>query len=291
MSKEPMIVADTQLETGEGPLWHPEDEVIYWIDIPNGELHAYDPVTDDHQHLYTTTVIGGFTIQQDGSLLLFEQDCVERWDHGDVETVARFPELSETRFNDVIAGPEGRVYAGVMPTDGRPGALYRFDVDGSFTRVVDGVDLPNGLGFTLDKDALYFTDTCYYDEQRGGEIYRYDYDRATGTLSNPTIAVDATDQPGLPDGMTIDEEGFIWSANWNGSCLVRYSPNGKVDRRIEFPARKVACPTFGGPDYETLYVATACVETHDEEGEGAGALFRVDTAAGGRPEFRSRIEV
>ena len=264
-------VADTRSHTGEGPLWHPDEGRLYWVDIPNGRLFRYDPATGEDDVCYETDVIGGFTVQDDGSLLLFEDGGrVERWDGSAATTVVDgIDGEGDSRFNDVVADPRGRVFCGTMPTDDRPGRLYRLDADGSVTRVLDDVGLPNGMGFTLDRRRMYFTDTG------ADRIDRFDYDAATGALTGRTTVRDFADEPGSPDGMTVDAEGYLWSARWDGGRLVRYDPTGVEVASVEFPARKVSSVTFGGPDYRDAYVTTALTDgSREAEGEGAGALLR-----------------
>ena len=292
----PVLVADVPCETGENPLWHPEEERLYWCDIPNGDLYVYDPATGDHERVYTAANdrIGGFTIQADDSLLLFgNTGGVSRYDDGRAERVIDpDPDRFHERFNDVIADPAGRVFCGVMPDPdaGISGALYRLDPDGAFTRVIDELDLPNGMGFTADRESLYVTDTCYYSDTPG-RIDRYDYDKATGEIANSETVVEPDDVEGLPDGMTVDEEGHLWSAFWDGHALVRYAPDGTRERTVEFEPRKVSSVTFGGPSDADAYVTTAGGNNRETESETAGSLFRLDLEVGGRPEFRSAIDV
>lgn len=284
-------VADTRCHTGEGPLWHPDEERLYWTDIPNGRLYRYDPARDDHERVLDDDVaLGGFTIQEDGSLLCFRgAGRVDRFVDGRLEPVTVVESATHTRFNDVIADPEGRVYAGTMPTDDELGRLYRLDTDGTVTEADDyGYDIPNGMGFTPDRERLYLT------ESEANSVYCYDYDRETGALSDRRTVLDLSEEDGVPDGMTVDADGDLWSARWNGGVVARYGPDGAERGRIEFPARKVSCVTFGGADYDDAYVTTALDGGEREtEGDGAGALFRFDVPDGvtGRPEFRSAFPV
>lgn len=282
-------IADYNSHTGEGPLWHPDEERLYWVDIPNGQLFRYDPATDSHDQCFETDVIGGFTIQDDGSLLLFEDGgLIERWTDGEGTTtvVDGIPGEEDSRFNDVVADPRGRVFCGTMPNEDRPGRLYRLDTDGSVTRVLEEAGLPNGMGFTLARKRFYFTDS------EASRIDLYDYDQATGEIENRETFVDVGDEDGIPDGMTVDSEGYVWSARWDGGCLVRYDPTGVEVARAEFPARKVSSVTFAGRDLADAYVTTARTdESREVEGDGAGALFRFRPDVVGVPEFRSRVEV
>ena len=291
---QPTVVADTTSETGEGPVWHPEEELLYWVDIPNGILLAYDPATDTHEPVYRTDVIGGFTIQRDGALLLFKAaGSVEVWDHGSTNVITDYhSKMTETRFNDVIADPAGGVFCGTMPTENSPGQLYRLGTDGEFSLILDDVDLPNGMGFSPNNDRFYFTDTCFFDEEHDGLIYAFDFDSDTGEITNQEVIIEATDIPGLPDGMTVDAEGCIWSAQWNGNRVVRFDTSGNVLESIEFPAKKVSSVAFGGPEYRHLYVTTATGGNDREvEGSGAGALFKLEPEVRGRAEFRSDVRV
>lgn len=284
---EPELIADYRCETGEGPLWHPQEQVVYWCDIPAGRLFRYDPATGHHEMAYEGEVIGGFTVQEDGALLLFGAGgAVRRWEAGRITPVVeRIGGEEDSRFNDVIADPRGRVFCGTMSSPTHPGRLYRLDTDRSLRAVVDGVGTSNGMGYTLDRKRMYYTDS------RTRTISLYDYDEETGAISNPRPFVRlADDEPGVPDGMTVDAEGYVWSARWNGGALYRYAPDGSQVQRIAFPAKKVSSVTFGGPDYTDMYVTTALAGgDRSEEGEGAGALFRLRLGIRGLPEFPSRV--
>ncbi|GAB3679625.1 CBU_1789 family Dot/Icm type IV secretion system effector [Salinarchaeum chitinilyticum] len=283
-------VVDSHSLTGEGPIWHPDENVLYWLDVPDGELFRYDPEAGENELVYDDpAAIGGYTIQPDGSLLLFEdRGRVEQFDDGDIEVVIEeIPRETETRFNDVIADPEGRVFAGTMPTEERGGNLYRLDTDGELERVVEDLAIPNGMGFTPDLERMYFA------ESDARLVHCFDYDRATGGIEelDPFLEVDG---PEVPDGLTVDAEGDVWIAFWDGERVARYDPDGVEQERVEFPAKKVSCITFGGEDYTDAYVTTALGEGdtgRDVEGDGAGSLFRFDPGVSGVEEFRSRIEL
>ena len=278
------VIAAYGSVTGEGPLWHPDEQRLYWVDIPEGKLYRYDPATDTHEQCYEGRPIGGFTFEADGALLLFrDQGTVTRWADGETRTVVEeIPDERDTRFNDVVADPEGRVFAGTMPTEDRLGRLYRFDPDGSYTLVEDDLDIPNGMDFTPDRTGMYFSVS---EEHR---VYRYDYDASSGMLANRTTFLDL-DGPAISDGLTVDSEGFVWVARWNGGRVERYAPDGELVRTIEVPAERPSSVAFGGPNYEDLYITSARGEGIEEYGDLAGALFRTHPEVGGRPEFRSRI--
>ena len=286
--RAPEMIADCGCATGEGPLWHPMESRVYWADIPRGRLFRFDPYSRRHEMICEGRAIGGFTIQADGSLLLFMDDCaVAVWRDGAPDFVVdEIPDERGNRFNDVIADPAGRVFCGTMPhPDGRPAKLYRMDADGSLTVVLDDVGLSNGMGFTTDQTAMYHTDSL------ARTVHKYDYDAETGELSNRRVFVQPPEDAAgsIPDGMTVDAADCVWSARWDGSALYRYAPNGAEIARANFPARKVSSAIFGGRDLTDIYVTTAGGGDKPNEGIGAGALFRLNAGARGKPEFLSRI--
>jgi sugar lactone lactonase YvrE len=296
---EPELIVDERCVTGEGPLWQPDAGRLYWTDIPTGRIFRYDPATGRHEQAYQGDVVGGFTLQADGALLLFmARGAVKLWRDRAFQTIVEeIAAERHTRFNDVIADPAGRVFCGTLAPRhdyGRPDAagqpawgarLYRLDPDGALTTLLEGIGVSNGLGFTPDRRHLYYTDS----PRR--EIYRFDYDVATGAIANRRVWIRTPDGDGqgAPDGLTVDAEGYVWSARWDGGCLVRYAPDGTEEHRIAFPAKKVSSATFGGPDYTDLYVTTAGGDDREANGPGAGALFRLRPGVRGLPEFRSRI--
>jgi D-xylonolactonase len=286
--RELELIADYGCVVGEGPMWHPLEQRVYWLDIVTGRLFRYDPASGQHEQVYEAgEAIGGFTVQADGALLLFmARGAIKTWRDGQVTAVIdEIPEERHTRFNDVVADPVGRVYAGTMATADRPGRLYRLDPDGTLTVTLDDVGIPNGMDFTPDLSQMYFTDSARQ------AIYLFDYDQATGTLSNQRVWVRTPPDRGVPDGLTVDSQGYVWSARWDDGALYRYAPTGEVDRRIEFPAQKVSSAIFGGPNYSHLYVTTAGGDNKPVEGPGAGALFRLRPGVQGRPPFLSRIRL
>lgn len=286
-------IADERTVTGENPLWHPDERKLYWLDIPPGRLYHYDPETNSNDIAYETpdeSAIGGFTIEADGALLLFGTGGrVVRWESDSAETSVVVDGINseiDSRFNDVIATPNGCVFCGTMPTENRLGSLYRLDTDGSITRILSDVDIANGMGFSPEKSIFYFT------ESEARRIYSFNYSPETGTLSTRQTFVHTPADDGIPDGMTVDADGYLWSARWNGGIAARYDPQGKLVNKLEFPARKVSCVTFGGPEHADLYVTTALGDSgsRSREGDGAGALFRVTgLPTDGVPEYRSKV--
>ena len=284
---QPELIADYRCVTGEGPLWHPMESRLYWADIPEGRLFRYNPYTRVHEEVYDGRVVGGYTIQTDGSLLLFmDRGSVAVLRGGDLDfIIEELPDETDNRFNDVIADPAGRVFCGTMPApDGRPATLYRMDTDGSISPALEGLGLCNGMGFTSDLSAMYFTDSLAH------RIYIFDYDIRTGDITNRRTFVQTPEDDGtVPDGMTVDAEDHVWSARWDGSALYRFAPDGSQVARIDFPAKKVSSVIFGGRDLTDMYVTTAGGDDKPNEGAGAGALFRLNLGVRGKPEFLSRV--
>jgi D-xylonolactonase len=280
------LIADYGCVIGEGPLWHPAERRLYWTDIANGRLFRYDPASGAHEQCYAGDPVGGFTIQHDGALLLFmERGAIKLWRDGALTTVvSQIDDELDSRFNDVVADPAGRVFCGTMPAGGRLGRLYRLETDGSLVRLLEGIDVSNGLGFSPDRRKLY------YSVSEACAVYVFDYDAASGAISNQQVLVDTAGEEGVPDGLTVDAEGYIWLARWNGNCLVRYAPDGREERRVSFPVRKVSSVTFAGPDYTDMYVTTAGGDRKAEDGALAGGLFRLRPGVRGVPEFLSRIQ-
>ena len=281
----PELMADYRCETGEGPLWHPMERQVYWSDIPQGRIFRLNPFSRRHEQIYEGRIVGGYTIQSDGSLLLFmDRGSVAVWRDGKLKYLVNEMEgETDNRFNDVAADPAGRVFCGTMPTDTRSATLYRMDTDGSITTVLEGVGLSNGIGFSPDQKQMYYTDSL------ARKIYIFDYDIDSGDITNQRVFVETPDDGSIPDGMTVDAEGYVWGARWDGSSLYRYNPDGEQVVQIQFPAKKVSSVIFGGVDLTDMYVTTAGGGNKAEEGPGAGGLFRLNVGVQGKPEFLSRV--
>lgn len=277
-------------ECGENPLWDDEKNLIFWEDIPNGLIYRLDPKTGKHETIYDDAVVGGFTFQADGKLLLFrDHDIALLHGDGNVEVLTRDIPKETGRFNDVIADPEGRVFAGTIGEDETSsGGLFRVDLDGSVTQLWSGTSCSNGMGFTPDLKKMYWTDS------QARKIFISDYELATGELSNRTEFYSSLDES-TPDGMSVDAAGDVWSAHWDGFAVHRLSPNGELKESIRFPVGKVSSLIFGGENLDEIYVTTAGGTFR--KGETAqrstpdGTLYRVRVGVKGQRRFRSRIRI
>jgi D-xylonolactonase len=283
-------VANIECQVGENPLWHSEAQSLFHVDIPAGNIYSYTPATRSCTLFSNGPVTGGMTLQEDGSLLLFQDGRISVLTmHGQQQEVATGLCPSNDRFNDVIADPEGRVFAGMIGGNGR---LVRIDIDGSITEICDGIVVPNGMGFTPDCRHMYFTDST------ARKIYRFDYERRTGDLSNRRVFVTIPEDLGLPDGMTVDADGFVWTAIWFGGCVRRFAPDGSLEREVRLPVSQVSSVTFGGPLLESVYVTSAASAigdawrpaSYDINAPRGGGLYRFQMdGVRGRPTFRSRL--
>ncbi len=276
------VIGDVTCRLGEGALWHPVECRLYWVDIDQGKLYRYEPSSGRCDLVVSGRPIGGLTYQADGSLLLLrDRGRVETWREGKLAGVVidAIPAESGTRFNDCIADPQGRVYCGTMEPDGG-GRLYRIDTDGSYRVLLDNVACANGLGFSPDRRQLYFT------ESLARTIWVFDYDATDGTLSGRRPFV-RRPPPALPDGMTVNEAGNVWSAVWNGFCVTCYGPDGTLRREIALPTGQITSVAFGGADLGDLYVTAATDRSAADQ--YSGRLFRLRPGSRGCSEFPSRI--
>ena len=281
------LVANYSCSTGEGPLWHPNEEVLYWVDIPVGCLYSYDPKSNSSRKILQSGQIGGFTIQTDGTLLLFmEKGAVRLLRDGKLTTIVDEIKGEEhSRFNDVIAAPDGSVFCGTMPSDKKPGSLYKLCLDKKISLVIEYAGISNGLGFSNDLRHIYHTNSI------NRTISKFEFDADNSRIGNGEIIVSTPNNAGVPDGMTVDADDCIWSARWDGWALYRYDADGEEIDRINFEVKKVSCPTFGGTNYEDIYVTTAGGEDPDNNGTFAGGLFKLKSFAKGKEEYRSKIEI
>lgn len=286
----PALAAPTTCRIGENPLWHPDEKLVFFLDIPAGRVYAFDPATGTNRIFSEGRITGGMTLQDDGQLLLFQDGTISLLDMNGKQRVVRHDCCpGSARFNDVIADPEGRVYAGAM---GGKGRLFRIGLDGAITELFDGIGVPNGMGFTPDLRHMYFTDSV------PREIYIFDYERSTGNLSNRRVFAEIPVEQGVPDGMTMDADGYVWGAVWFGSRVRRYAPDGRVDCEVLFPAAQTSAITFGGADYADAYVTTAGTDEadalmppgYDKSRPRGGGLytFRMEGVKG-TPDFQSRV--
>ncbi len=271
---------------GEGPSWSPRDQALYWVDILAPSVHRLDVSTGEDRTVRLNEMVGAVVERQSGGLAVVTQHGLKGFDF---ETGSMTPicdpesHLPENRFNDAKCDQAGRLWAGTMrmQADARAGGLYRFDPDGRAFLMESGIGQSNGLGFSPDGKRFYFTDS------RKHTIYVYDFDLAGGQISNRRVFTRFSPDEGSPDGLTVDSEGYVWGALWDGWCVIRYDPDGKVERVINLPVPRPSSCMFGGPDYGTLYVTSARIRLTAQslaEAPLSGSVFAIETGVKGVPE-------
>jgi len=286
-TSEPRLVVDCAAQVGEGPLWHPWSETVYFTDIEGRRLLRYDPKTCRHEVVRKSKGrVGGFTFELDGSMILFEEQRVIHRDRkGEERVLTEIKEGNPERFNDVKTDPEGRVFVGTVGFQKGDGALIRVDRGGKYQVLLEKVTCGNGPAFSNDLKRFFFTDTFT------NNIFVFDYDRESGDIRNRKIFATADPRKeGYPDGCTVDTEDHVWSARWQGSQIVRYRPDGSVERRVRLPSHQITSLTFGGPDCTDIYATSASWQLDPSRGaEAVGGLYHFNLGIKGRPEFPSRL--
>jgi sugar lactone lactonase YvrE len=271
---------------GESPLWSPGEGVLYWVDIRAPALRRYDPRSGESSEQRLPDLCGGVALRGNERLLLAMRVGVWSFDRASkalAELVVPEAEALGNRLNDTKCDRRGRLWTGSMRDFGAAttGSLYRVDPDLSCTRMLAGVTVPNALAWSPDDRTMYFADTP------DGRLRAYAYDADDGRLGAMRVLVDAGVLPGRPDGATVDAEGCVWNARYNGGCVARITPDGRVDRVIRVPASRVTACAFGGADLRTLFITTARQKLTPAELAAqphVGAVFAVRVDVGGLPE-------
>ena len=292
---DPLCVAPAGDWCGEGPVWSPEDQALYWTDINRFLIHRYDPALCSVKSwffdepviaLSLTDSEGTLAVALGSHLLLWQPRTDERRDHG-----FHLPGWPAVRFNDGRPDPRGSLWIGTMRNNvapngaageagGTDGVLFRVDPDGAVSEWKRDIGISNTLAWSPDSTRFYFADTLR------NAVYVYDYDGATGVIGNerPFFTDFAR---GLPDGSAMDRGGCLWNCRHGGGSIVRVGPDGSIDRVVEMPAKNVTSCIFGGEDYRTLYVTSASLGAPPGDRLGGG-LFSIRTSVPGLPPSRFR---
>ena len=187
----------------------------------------------------------------------------------------RFEARPHLRCNDGRLDADGRFWFGSMSTIGPDASLYRYDPDGALNVMESGLTVSNGLGWSPDGATFYLTDSS------AQVIYAYDFHRARGELAHRRVLVDLRGEPCFPDGLAIDRHGYLWSAMWDGGCVIRYDAEGRERLRVSLPVPRPTACEFGGPDLATLFITSASVglsEAQVDRSVHSGDLFAVNVA-------------
>lgn len=289
------IAVDAEDGVGEGPFWDDIKNELWWVDISSKRLHRWRPATGDRRDWQLDDFPSAVVVRERGGLLLAMRDGLYFMDPETGERklfVVHEPDRPENRTNEAKCAPDGSFWVGTMQNNLNPdgsdkpmtkasGALYRVRHDGGITREVDGVHLSNTLAWTNGGRTLLFADTGT------GVIKAYEVN-PDGRLGASCVFSEEK-LPGYCDGSAIDAEGCLWNARFAGSCLIRFAPDGSVDRKIDLPVTQPTSCCFGGPDLSTLFVTSArhgldaaAIEKNPHE----GAVLAIEAGVQGTPSVR-----
>ncbi|MEU9655626.1 SMP-30/gluconolactonase/LRE family protein [Streptomyces chartreusis] len=247
------VAVRAEAELGEGPTWDARSGRLLWIDILGARIHTFDPVSGRRTVRTTPQHVGAVKPRAGGGLVLNLRDGVGLLDADDSFRWLHHEPVPGRRANDAAVAPDGSLWAGTMRYDEAPGggSLSRFTGDGSVDLVLDDVAVSNGTGWSPDGSLMYYIDS---------PTRRIDVlDHADGRVGDRRPFVEIEDGAGFPDGLTVDADGCVWVALWDGSAVRRYTPAGELDRVIELPVPRVTACAFAGPDLTDLYITTARV--------------------------------
>lgn len=265
---------------GEGPMWSVPKQTLYWFDIPAYQLFSFVPATGDLKTFTLDYQPGCLALLDDGTVLI---PMTAGFAHYDFEklTLPTGPDafVPPYRFNDGKVDRQGRFWVGTAPVEPPVGHLYRLDTDGSVAVMENDISISNGIGWSPDNTVMY-----YSDSGSDGVVYAYDFDAKTGNTSNKRVFLPPTGTGAVADGLTVDSEGCIWSAFWDGWRVSRYAPDGQLLLTIDMPVQRPTSCVFGGPDLTQLYITSAGEELDLNEQPMAGDVFCIDTGIRGLPE-------
>ncbi|QCD55707.1 SMP-30/gluconolactonase/LRE family protein [Streptomyces hawaiiensis] len=274
MTRPYEVAVRAEAELGEGPTWDAAAGRLLWIDILGSRLHTYDPATGRRGVRRTEQHIGAVKPRAGGGVVLNLRDGVGLLDPDDSFRWLHHEPVPGRRANDAAVAPDGALWAGTMRYDEAPGGgtLSRVTGDGTVDVVLDDVAVSNGTGWSPDGRLMYYIDS----PTRRVDVFDY----ADGRISGRRTLAAIEEGAGFPDGLTVDAEGCVWVALWQGSAVRRYTPDGELDRVIELPVPLVTACAFGGAGLTDLYVTTARVGL-TEPPALAGSLFVVPGAGKG----------
>lgn len=279
-------VLQVRARLGEGPLWDPETESLYWVDIYNHRVHRFTPASGATRTFDAGDVVGAIALGPAQTLILALRHEIGRLDlrSGEIVRLRGLEGLNrDTRLNDGKCDAQGRLWVGSMSDRTGEAKLYRYDPDGSLHVMEEGLTISNGLGWSPDGATFYLTDSP------AKTIYAYDFEPETGQISARRILADLSGEASFPDGLAVDREGCIWSAQWEGSCLIRFGPDGQERSRLPVPVPRVTSCAFGGPELRDLYITTASVGMSEKEIDrhvSSGDLFLTRAEVSGLPAHR-----
>ncbi|MGB3420452.1 SMP-30/gluconolactonase/LRE family protein [Dolichospermum sp. FACHB-1091] len=276
-------VLSARSRLGEGPVWDFSNSLLYWVDIYNHRVNQFNPTTGQNLFFDVGDVAASIAIAGHDKLIMAQRNGLAflHIQTGEVSPIISVEmDIPDNRFNDGKCDSHGRFWFGSMCPGKNQGSLYRYDPDSSLHLMETGLTIANGLGWSPDEKVFYLTDSAQQ------KIYAYNFEPTTGKISDRCIFVDLIGESFYPDGLTIDSEGNIWSAMWDGWCVIRFNPKGEETLRIPLPVQRPTSCTFGGKNLQTLYITTASVGLSEEEIQKSfysGDLFAIQTDVTGLP--------
>ncbi len=273
---------------GEGPLWDEAEKCLFWLDLRKPAIYRFDPATGRNVKIKASLqgYIGGMVLRAKGGMMALDQRGIFAINgkSGALKVFAKpAKDMRQLWFNDAKCDRQGNLWAGVGDRkEAKPiGVFYRVGPKGKATKIDSKFICPNGPAFSPDGRVCYFADSY------ASKIYRYDIDPVTGKVGPRRLFAAVPEGQGVPDGMTVDAEGGVWSCQWDGWRITRYDPRGNVDRVIDAPVPRPTAVGFGGEDLGTLYITSASIGLNRQQLKQAplsGSVFAC------RPGVRGLVE-
>ncbi|MNO84989.1 L-arabinolactonase [compost metagenome] len=286
------LIVDARNAVGESPVWVPQENALYWVDIPAGGLQRWSAATGLVDAWKTPEMLACIARHRDGGWVAGMQSGFFRLhprNDGslDCEPLAHVDHArTDMRLNDGRCDRQGRFWAGSMVlnmgANAANGTLYRYSAghSGSLETRLSGFIVPNGLGFSPDGRTMYLSDSHPQVQQ----IWAFDYDIDTGTPSNRRLFVDMNQYEGRPDGAAVDADGCYWICANDAGLIHRFTPDGRLDRSLAVPVKKPTMCAFGGPRLDTLFVTSIRPGDDHDPQSLAGGVFALDPGVKGLPE-------
>ena len=287
MSQTARLILDSQCALGEGPIWHPGRQELFFFDINNETLFSVTAAGEITNQWLFNEIVAAAAIVDDNTLVMATESGLKGFElstGGIAPIIGIEADNAATRTNDSRVHPSGAFWIGTMDKgndEASIGSVYHYR-HGTLTTLKSGIAIPNATCFSPDGRIAYWADTPTK------KIMQCATDPANGLpVGEWSLFADVSDGRGYPDGAVVDSQGYLWNAKWGGSCVVRHAPDGSIDRIIEVPVSQVTCPAFGGPDLKTLFITTANKNLSAEQlatEKIAGGLFALDVDVAGQAE-------
>jgi len=275
---------------GEGPLWDDRSRTLFWIDVLEGKVFNFNPITQKNAEIEIGKHVGAIALTDANEIVAAARDEIVSVDlsNSSITSLIRVINNERFRFNDGRVDAKSRFVVGSMGYEPKLGtaALYSITLPKKIDTVLENVGLSNGLCWSQDNNKFFYIDTLT------SQIAEYSYDLETGQVSNRRTVITFDTSQGSPDGMTIDREGNLWVAFWGGGCVRRISPMGQIISEIPLPVSRVTSAAFGGENFNRLFITTASYLLSEQELAReplAGSLFVLETDTQGFPEHRIKL--